>query len=777
MPLSFLKRLLERKRSSTNEASLSGIMPREVLSSRISPQTPHLEPVAKSKYLFAFVDLKDPFVPSGVEGEELLGPILSALSARRFDAVFLFHTLQTQGNAVATLDEVARRHPQTAIRQRIEMPDCDSKNYPSLARGLFDSLQRHHLLGLPDEDEKYLCISSGTAEMRAAWISLTTQGILKATLLEVKTPANPLFGRVKINELKLDTAGHNTIRDIAFTKEDFLTMPTAALEAADIVLTAKSEKREDACKSDWEIFEEEFVERMRKRFGEARTAALLPVFQEFIKWGFYGALRSHLRQPGLRDTRIPLEKIREWAGLHFEKLFGSSQRRLGALVTSMGKTAGSPRDEILPNDDSSYPSDLSSDPQEILRDVAQEPKSSSQRLGAFSRTKRPAEDRTVQKVPLQALLNETPVEGVSKEAEEGVEVLPVLPTEIRNLTTASVTGTEIKPANLAVPGLDEALLELGIHVGSAVLRLAAEQAGIAADWNVPVLIVGETGTGKEQFAHLIHRLSPRSSKTMLAINCAAIPAPLAESYLFGHVKGAFSDATSDRAGIFETADSGTLFLDEIAELTLEVQAKLLRVIQDGMIQRLGSTSTKKVDVRIIAASNRDLTKEISVRRFREDLYFRLDGVTIKLPALRDRQGEIPELALALLRQINQRIRKPRQLTKEALKRLECYSWPGNVRELSNVLQRSVLYSREDSLAIDADDLKFSDNGPATDFSVALPKLGEGFSIEEFFASLRKELFELALKKSNGNQAQAAALLGVSKQAVNKFVNDQSGNGS
>ena len=252
-----------------------------------------------------------------------------------------------------------------------------------------------------------------------------------------------------------------------------------------------------------------------------------------------------------------------------------------------------------------------------------------------------------------------------------------------------------------------------------------------------------------------------------------IPAPLAESYLFGHLKGAFSDAVSDREGVFESADGSTLFLDEIGELTLDVQAKLLRVLQDGVVQRLGSTKPKKVDVRIIAASNRDLSKEVSTGRFRQDLYFRLEVVQIRLPALRERRSEIPELALALLRQINLRRHKPRQLSTAALKCLERYDWPGNVRELENVLARSVLYARSDG--IQADDLLIGDHKFAQEPLAALPQPAPGFSIEEYLGQVRKELFLRALASCNGSQAQAAELLGVSKQAVSKFVAGQTDN--
>jgi two-component system response regulator HydG len=326
---------------------------------------------------------------------------------------------------------------------------------------------------------------------------------------------------------------------------------------------------------------------------------------------------------------------------------------------------------------------------------------------------------------------------------------------------------------LTIPGLDDALMELGIFIGSAALRHAAEQAGIAAGSHFPVLLSGETGTGKERFAQLIHRLSPRADRELVAVNCAAISAELAETYLFGHVRGAFTGATSDVKGIFEAANESTLFLDEIGELTLEVQAKLLRVIQDGVVKRVGSTTARIVDVRLIAASNRDLRKEVSAGRFREDLYFRLEVVEIKLPALRERRSEIPELALMLLRQINQRREKPRQLTTAALARLERQAWPGNVRDLLNVLERSVLYSRAE--VIDAEDLIITCGPPANDPFAALPEPAAGFKVEDYLGQVRNQLFLRALDACKGNQTAAADLLGVSKQAVSKFVQGQNDN--
>jgi transcriptional regulator with PAS, ATPase and Fis domain len=318
-----------------------------------------------------------------------------------------------------------------------------------------------------------------------------------------------------------------------------------------------------------------------------------------------------------------------------------------------------------------------------------------------------------------------------------------------------------------VPGLDDALQELGIYVGSPALRRPAEQAGIAATSDLPALLLGETGTGKERFAHLIHRLSTRFRNDIVTINCAAIPKDIAESYLFGHTKGAFTGASADKKGVFESADCSTLFLDEIAELTLEVQAKLLRVIEDGAVLPLGSTTPRKIDVRIVAATNRDLKQEVSAGRFREDLYFRLEVLQIILPALRDRRIEVPQLAVALLRQINQRRHKPCQLSKEALSRLERYNWPGNVRQLSNVLERSVLYARSEILA--PEDLLIIDDLPGKDIFAALPEPFPGFSIEDYLSRARGQFFLRALAACKGNQAEAAKLLGVTRQAVSKFV--------
>jgi two-component system NtrC family response regulator len=341
------------------------------------------------------------------------------------------------------------------------------------------------------------------------------------------------------------------------------------------------------------------------------------------------------------------------------------------------------------------------------------------------------------------------------------------------ISNSNPTTPICTPAHLTRVGrgslLDSTLRDLGIFVASPVLVEAARRAETAASSSLPVLLFGETGTGKDRFAQLIHELSTRSSRSWIAVNCAGIPRELAESYLFGHVKGSFTGAIGDKKGIFEEADGTTLFLDEIAELTLEVQAKLLRVLQNGTVQRLGSTVTRHVDVRVIAATNKDLRREADQGRFREDLFYRLEVVQIKLPPLRERKEEIAELAVALVSTINQKRLVSRQLSSAALRRLEQHDWPGNVRELLNVLERSVLYSQGDTLL--PEDLLITENRAVSDLFARLPEPCHGFSLERCLQQLRKRFILRALAKSNGNQTEAARLLGLTKQAVSKFLSD------
>lgn len=227
---------------------------------------------------------------------------------------------------------------------------------------------------------------------------------------------------------------------------------------------------------------------------------------------------------------------------------------------------------------------------------------------------------------------------------------------------------------------------------SAPMRRIFEQIRMVSKWNTTVLIRGETGTGKELIANAIHYNSPRARGPYVRLNCASLPENLLESELFGHEKGAFTGAIAQRRGRFEMADGGSIFLDEIGEISPAFQAKLLRVLQEGELERVGGGRTMKVDVRVIAATHRDLEDAVDEGKFREDLYFRLNVMPIKLPALRERLEDVPEIARHLIKRISQMQGRPLDLTESALTRLTQYAWPGNVRELENCLERAAVMS-------------------------------------------------------------------------------------
>ncbi len=239
---------------------------------------------------------------------------------------------------------------------------------------------------------------------------------------------------------------------------------------------------------------------------------------------------------------------------------------------------------------------------------------------------------------------------------------------------------------------------------SPELKALLEQAKQVAPGDTTALIEGESGTGKELIAHSIHEWSKRSGRTLIKVNCAAIPQELFESEFFGHKKGAFTGAVSDKMGRFELAHKGTLFLDEVGELPLEQQGKLLRALQEGEIQRIGEDSVRKVDVRLIAATNRNLAEEVAAKRFREDLYYRLSVFPLQMPPLRKRVEDIPALAEHFIALSCQRLgRKGLGLLQPERTRLMAYSWPGNIRELQNVMERSVILSRGPHLSLHLDE--------------------------------------------------------------------------
>lgn len=281
-----------------------------------------------------------------------------------------------------------------------------------------------------------------------------------------------------------------------------------------------------------------------------------------------------------------------------------------------------------------------------------------------------------------------------------------------------------------------------------------------APTNATVLIGGESGVGKDLVARAIHEHSRRSSGPFLKINSTAIPENLLESELFGYEKGAFSGATTSKPGKFELADKGTLFLDEIGDVPAAIQVKLLRVLQDREFERLGGTKTLKVDVRLIAATNRDLRAALEEGTFREDLYYRLNVVGIEIPPLREHKEDIPALADFFLEKAARESGEPlRKLTPEAVQRLVAFHWPGNVRELENVIARSVTLSS--SAVLDAADIHLDSHIPATGNHETAPALPAGMTLDQW----EDELIREALRRANGNKSQAARALGLTRNAL------------
>ncbi len=282
----------------------------------------------------------------------------------------------------------------------------------------------------------------------------------------------------------------------------------------------------------------------------------------------------------------------------------------------------------------------------------------------------------------------------------------------------------------------------------------------AAPSSATILVLGESGTGKELVARAIHDLSPRSSGPFVPINCAAIPESILESELFGYERGAFTGAVARKEGRFERAQRGTLFLDEVGEMSPSVQVKLLRVIQEGEIERLGGTRPIPVDVRLVAATNKDLAQEVREGRFREDLYYRLDVVKIGLPPLRERQGDVPLLANHFLRTFCKKNGKAiAGFTAAALDAMEAYSWPGNVRELENAIERAVVLSRGDT--VDLPDLPATVAGAAGTPAARAIVVPIGTPMDE----IELRVIHETLRHVGGDKTLAAQLLGIAPRTI------------
>lgn len=298
--------------------------------------------------------------------------------------------------------------------------------------------------------------------------------------------------------------------------------------------------------------------------------------------------------------------------------------------------------------------------------------------------------------------------------------------------------------------------ETDVVAESRAMRQVMDLATRVAHHATTVLITGESGTGKEVVARAIHRMSPRKDKPFIAVNCAAIPDNLLESELFGHRKGAFTGASHDRPGLFEEASGGTLLLDEIGDLPLGLQAKLLRVLQEGEIRRVGETTTREVDVRVLAATARNMEQEVKSGSFREDLYYRLNVVRIHIPPLRERLEDLDGLVTTLVRRAAERAGQQVTVSPEVLNAMRSHPWRGNVRELENALERAAVLSRDGVIRLEDLLLNPGSNGASPALpSDTLPTL------KEVVANAEREAIGAALARTDGNRQQAARLLGIS----------------
>jgi DNA-binding NtrC family response regulator len=307
----------------------------------------------------------------------------------------------------------------------------------------------------------------------------------------------------------------------------------------------------------------------------------------------------------------------------------------------------------------------------------------------------------------------------------------------------------------------------GLLIGSSpALEKTVKQARAVANTSATVLLIGENGTGKELLAHAIHEEGARASQPFVAVNCAALPETLIESELFGHERGAFTGASAARKGRFELAQGGTLFLDEVGDLSPAVQVKLLRVLQEREFERVGGTKTIEVDIRLIAACNRDLEKEVECGKFRRDLFYRLNVVPLVLPPLRQRQEDIPLLAAHFAAKAAEKNRRtPPELDPALIEALLEYEWPGNVRELENVIERLVVLTPGGRLGVEHLPERMSRTLPPE------TAIGDEATLEGATVALRRRMIAAALKLESGNKVAAARRLGISRSYLHRLISE------
>jgi two-component system nitrogen regulation response regulator GlnG len=376
---------------------------------------------------------------------------------------------------------------------------------------------------------------------------------------------------------------------------------------------------------------------------------------------------------------------------------------------------------------------------------------------------------------------------------------PFDPKKIVALTEAAVSAaTDLDRAERtqAETRVSNEELEGGIIGTSQPMQDVFKLIGQVAASDVTVMITGESGTGKELVARAIYQHSLRTGKPFMAVNCAAIPENLIESELFGHEKGSFTGATNQRTGKFEQCDGGTIFLDEIGDMALPTQTKILRALQEGEIQRVGGSETKRVDVRLIAATNKPLEKMVQEKTFREDLYYRLNVVRIQLPPLRERPEDIPPLVEFVLKRLARGCQSPAlDISPEALRALTAYRWPGNVRELENAVHRSAVVAQGDTILLrdlpaelvasagitaepkdpaesGTDEAVRSDERPPLDRRAAFDtayRLMREERDSNLLEQAEREIIRRALKETGGNQVKASGLLGITRATLRKRI--------
>jgi DNA-binding NtrC family response regulator len=344
---------------------------------------------------------------------------------------------------------------------------------------------------------------------------------------------------------------------------------------------------------------------------------------------------------------------------------------------------------------------------------------------------------------------------------------PIEPNELKRMVAEAIARRKLAQTAARAPDRSDGQAMAHIVGTTAGMLAVYKTVAHVAPTTATVLIVGESGTGKELVARAIHAKSPRAARPFVAINCGALPESILESELFGHERGSFTGATTTKHGLFEEAKGGTLFLDEIGEISPKMQVQLLRVLQEGEIRRVGAAETIKVDVRVVAATNRDLRTEVGAGRFREDLLFRLQVLTVVVPPLRDRRGDIALLIRHFIARHSERLGRPApRVAPEVQEMLEAYEFPGNVRELSHIIERAMLLAREG--VITGSDLPPEVTHAWTTQAAGVAGVGALADDWPTVAILERRYIDRVLARTGGNKTRAAEVLGIDRRTLNRM---------